>query len=80
MLFPRIRRAARKGVLPRMKRGDGLAPVGALICIENLSHYIERALALRRVSDRLEWPALARMRECARRYSPGERFWRWCKV
>jgi nucleoside-diphosphate-sugar epimerase len=46
VLFPRILRAARKGVLPRMKRADGSAPVGDLIYIENLSHYIERALAL----------------------------------
>jgi nucleoside-diphosphate-sugar epimerase len=46
VLFPRILRAARKGVLPRMKRADGTTPVGDLIYIENLSYYIERALAL----------------------------------
>jgi nucleoside-diphosphate-sugar epimerase len=46
VLFPRILRAARKGVLPRMKRSDGTAPLGDVIYIENLSHYIERALAL----------------------------------
>ncbi|MBI2687999.1 MAG: NAD(P)-dependent oxidoreductase [Acidobacteria bacterium] len=46
VLFPRILRAARKGVLPRMQRADGSSPVGDLIYIENLSHYIERALAL----------------------------------
>lgn len=46
VLFPRILRAARNGVLPRMKRTDGTTPMGDLIYIENLSHYIERALAL----------------------------------
>lgn len=46
VLFPRILRAARKGVLPRMKRPDGTAPLGDVIYIENLSHYIERAVAL----------------------------------
>lgn len=46
VLFPRILRAARKGVLPRMKRADGAAPLGDVIYIENLSHYIERAIAL----------------------------------
>jgi len=46
VLFPRILRAARKGVLPRMKRSDRSTPVGDLIYIENLSHYIERALAM----------------------------------
>lgn len=30
--------------------------------------------ALRRVLDRDAWPELDRMRECARRYAPGERF------
>ncbi len=46
VLFPRILRAAKKGVLPRMKRADGTAPVGDLIYSENLSYYIERALAV----------------------------------
>lgn len=46
VLFPRILRAARRGVLPRMRRADGTTPVGDLIYIDNLSHYIERAIAL----------------------------------
>lgn len=46
VLFPRILRAARKGVLPRMVRPDGTRPRGDLIYIDNLSHYIERAIAL----------------------------------
>ena len=45
VLFPRILRAARKGVLPRMRRADGTSPQGDLIYIDNLSHYIERAIA-----------------------------------
>jgi len=45
VLFPRILRAARKGVLPRMKRPDGATPQGDLIYIDNLSHYIERAIS-----------------------------------
>jgi nucleoside-diphosphate-sugar epimerase len=46
VLFPRILRAARKGMLPRMKRADGTSPIGDLIYIENLCYYMERALAL----------------------------------
>ncbi|HEU0120184.1 MAG TPA: NAD(P)-dependent oxidoreductase [Bryobacteraceae bacterium] len=46
VLFPRILRAAKKGVLPRMQRADGASPQGDLIYIDNLSHYIERAIAL----------------------------------
>jgi len=46
VLFPRILRAARRGVLPRMKRTDGTSPMGDVIYIENLCHYMERALAL----------------------------------
>jgi nucleoside-diphosphate-sugar epimerase len=46
VLFPRILRAARKGVLPRMTRPGGATPQGDLIYIDNLTHYIERALAL----------------------------------
>lgn len=46
VLFPRILRAARKGFLPRMRRADGATPQGDLIYIDNLSHYIERAIAL----------------------------------
>jgi nucleoside-diphosphate-sugar epimerase len=46
VLFPRILRAARRGVLPRLTRPDGKSPIADLIYIENLSHYIERAIAL----------------------------------
>lgn len=47
VLFPRILRAAKRGVLPRVVRPDGQSPWGDLIYIENLTHYIERALAAR---------------------------------
>jgi nucleoside-diphosphate-sugar epimerase len=46
VLFPRILRAASRGVLPRLTRPDGKSPLTDLIYIENLSHYIERAVAL----------------------------------
>ena len=46
VLFPRILRAARRGVLPRMTRPGGATPQGDLIYIDNLTHYIERALAV----------------------------------
>jgi nucleoside-diphosphate-sugar epimerase len=46
VLFPRILRAARRGALPRLTRPDGKSPLADLIYIENLSHYIERAIAL----------------------------------
>ena len=45
VLFPRILRAAQTGSLPRIVRPDGLSPQADLIYIENLSHYIERAIA-----------------------------------
>ena len=45
VLFPRILRAAQRGVLPRMRRRDGASPQGDLIYIENLCYYIERAIA-----------------------------------
>jgi 2-alkyl-3-oxoalkanoate reductase len=46
VLFPRILRAAKRGALPRMIRPDGKSPWADLIYIDNLSHYIERAVAL----------------------------------
>jgi len=46
VLFPRILRAAERGALPRILRPDGQSPRADLIYIENLSHYIERAIAL----------------------------------
>lgn len=45
VLFPRILRAARRGGVPRFTRADGISPRGDLIYIENLSHFIERAIA-----------------------------------
>lgn len=45
VLFPRILRAAKRGMLPRFIRADGKSPIGDLIYIENLTHYIARALA-----------------------------------
>jgi nucleoside-diphosphate-sugar epimerase len=44
VLFPRILRAAQRGVLPRMSRKDGAAPQGDLIYIENLCYFVERAI------------------------------------
>lgn len=44
VLFPRILRAAEQGKLPRIVRADGVSPRADLIYIDNLSHYIERAL------------------------------------
>ena len=45
VLFPRILRAAEQGKLPRIVRSDGVSPRADLIYIDNLSHYIERALS-----------------------------------
>jgi nucleoside-diphosphate-sugar epimerase len=45
VLFPRILRAAEQGKLPRIVRANGVSPRADLIYIDNLSHYIERALA-----------------------------------
>lgn len=45
VLFPRILRAARKGVLPRIQRPDGKSPLADLIYIENLAHYVGEAVA-----------------------------------
>lgn len=46
VLFPRILRAARAGKLPRILRPDLKSPLADLIYVENLSHYIERVIAL----------------------------------
>jgi len=46
VLFPRILRAAERGTLPRILRPDRQSPRADLIYIENLSHYVERAIAL----------------------------------
>ncbi len=45
VLFPRILRAARRGGVPRFTRADGVSPRGDLISIDNLSHFIQRAIA-----------------------------------
>lgn len=45
VLLPRILRAARRRSLPRLIRPDGKSPLADLIYIDNLSHYIERAIA-----------------------------------
>ena len=45
VLFPRLLRAASKGAMALFTRPDALTPRGDLIYIENLSHYIERAIA-----------------------------------
>ncbi len=44
VLFPRILRAARRGMLPRITRRDGVSPRGDLIGIDNLVHFVGRAL------------------------------------
>lgn len=46
VLFPRLLRAAKKGLLPRIVRPDGMSPRADLIYIGNLAHYVERALEL----------------------------------
>ena len=45
VLFPRILRAARRGALPRFVRPDGVSPLGDLVYVDNLAHFIERAIA-----------------------------------
>jgi nucleoside-diphosphate-sugar epimerase len=45
VLFPRLLRAAAKGAMALFTRPDGLTPRGDLIYIDNLSHFIERAIA-----------------------------------
>jgi len=45
VLFPRLLRAAERGVLPRFRRPDGVSPQGDLLYIDNLTHFIERAIA-----------------------------------
>jgi nucleoside-diphosphate-sugar epimerase len=44
VLFPRLLRAASKGAMALFTRPDGLTPRGDLIYIDNLSHFIERAI------------------------------------
>lgn len=46
VLFPRVLRAARKGLLPRIVRPDGRAAMADLVYIGNLVHAIEAALRL----------------------------------
>lgn len=44
VLFPRILRAAKSGALPRITREDNKPTLADLIYIDNLTHYIHRAL------------------------------------
>lgn len=44
VLFPRILRAAKSGALPRITREDQQPTLADLIYIDNLTHYIHRAL------------------------------------
>lgn len=44
VLFPRILRAAKTGALPRLTREDNKPTLADLIYIDNLTHYIRRAL------------------------------------
>lgn len=44
VLFPRLLRAARHGMLPVITRPDGRSAIGDLIYIDNLCHYIQCAL------------------------------------
>lgn len=46
VLFPRILRAAKSGTLPRITREDNKPTLADLIYIDNLTHYIHRALEL----------------------------------
>lgn len=47
VLFPRILRAAKKGLLPEIRRADGSAAIADLIYIENLVDVIRRAVELK---------------------------------
>jgi nucleoside-diphosphate-sugar epimerase len=51
VLFPRILRAARAGMLPRFSRAGGTRAVGDLISINNLVHFIARAIETRATGD-----------------------------
>lgn len=47
VLFPRILAAARKGLLPRIRRADGASPVADLVFVGNLVHAIRVAAETR---------------------------------
>jgi nucleoside-diphosphate-sugar epimerase len=51
VLFPRILRAARSGLLPRFTRPDGSRAIGDLVSIDNLVRFIAAALERRVVGD-----------------------------
>ncbi|MFA5951600.1 MAG: NAD(P)-dependent oxidoreductase [Hyphomicrobium sp.] len=51
VLFPRILRASRAGVLPRFTRSDGSRAVGDLISIDNLVRFIAAAIEQRVAGD-----------------------------
>lgn len=44
VVFPRILRAARIGLLPRIIRPDGVSPIADLIYIGNLTHIVQTAI------------------------------------
>lgn len=44
VVFPRILHAARKGLLPRLIRSDGVSPTADLLFIDNLCWWIEQVL------------------------------------
>lgn len=47
VLFPRILRAAAKGLLPRIERADGQEPVADMVYVENLTHAVRLGLERR---------------------------------
>ena len=47
VLFPRVLRAARRGLLPRILRPDGRSAMADLVYVGNLVHAIEAAIRLR---------------------------------
>lgn len=46
VVFPRILEAARRGMLPRLRRADGVRPVADLLFIDNLTWFLQRVLEL----------------------------------
>lgn len=46
VVFPRILQAARIGMLPRLRRADGVRPVADLLYIDNLTWFLQRVLEL----------------------------------
>lgn len=46
VVFPRILQAASRGMLPRLRRSDGVRPVADLLYIDNLTWFLQRVLEL----------------------------------